>query len=156
MLVFVDNFQKIANIFKCDTSSSLSLLSCLRKQEAEHIILNSKVGETSWQQNFLMAHLQNFSTVSDQSSLMVHSKVDFSYLLLKYSVNVEITSHVVCLWKFQQCHSTCEVVSKVWTCLCFMPEAAQDQEPIAFLCTLTQPGLHFILLCQTAFMVQWL
>uniref|UniRef100_A0A8U8C0T2 Carboxylic ester hydrolase n=1 Tax=Geospiza parvula TaxID=87175 RepID=A0A8U8C0T2_GEOPR len=30
-------------IFKCDTSSSLSLLDCLRKQEAEHIVLNSKI-----------------------------------------------------------------------------------------------------------------
>lgn len=100
VFVFVDNFQKIASIFKCDTSSSLSLLDCLRKQEAEHIILNSKVGETSWQQNFLMAHLQNFSSASGQSSLMVRSKVDFSYLLLKYSLNVEAISHINSFWKF--------------------------------------------------------
>ncbi|XP_005427507.1 cocaine esterase [Geospiza fortis] len=36
------DLEKIASIFKCDTSSSLSLLDCLRKQEAEHIVLNSK------------------------------------------------------------------------------------------------------------------
>ncbi|KAM4767069.1 fatty acyl-CoA hydrolase precursor, medium chain-like isoform 1-T1 [Cyanocitta cristata] len=36
------NLEKIASIFKCETSSSLSLLSCLRKQEAEHLVFNSK------------------------------------------------------------------------------------------------------------------
>ncbi|KAF2988311.1 hypothetical protein EK904_008464 [Melospiza melodia maxima] len=36
------DLEKIASIFKCDASSSLSLLDCLRKQEAEHIVLNSK------------------------------------------------------------------------------------------------------------------
>lgn len=100
VLVFVDNFQKVASVFKCETSSSLSLLKCLRQQEAEHIVLKSKVGEASWQQNFLMAHLQNFSSASDQSSLMVCSKVDFSYLLLKYSLNVEVISHISSFWKF--------------------------------------------------------
>lgn len=100
MPVFVDNFQKIASIFKCERSSSLSLLSCLREQEAEHIVLNSKVGETSWPQNFVMAHLQSFSSASDQSSLMVRSKVDFSYFLSKYSLNVEAISHISSFWKF--------------------------------------------------------
>lgn len=119
VLVFVGNFQKIASIFKCETSSSLSLLNCLRKQEAEHLVFNSQVGETSWQQNFLMAHLQNFSSASDQSSLMVCSKVDFSYLLSKYFLNVEIISHWISLCKFRQCRSTCKVVSKVWASLCF-------------------------------------
>ncbi|XP_023790746.1 carboxylesterase 5A-like [Cyanistes caeruleus] len=36
------DLKKIASIFECETSSSLSLLSCLRKQEAEHIVLKSK------------------------------------------------------------------------------------------------------------------
>lgn len=156
VLIFVDNFQKIAGIFQCDTSSSLSLLNCLRKQEAEHIVHKSKVGETSWQQNFLMAHLQNFSSASDQSSLVVCSKVDFSYLLPKYSLNVEIISDVISFWKFWQCHSTCEVVSNVWASLCFNVRTAQDQEPITFHSALTQPGLHFIPLCQTKFMLQCL
>lgn len=156
VLIFADNFQKVASKFECETSSSLSLLNCLRKQEAEHIVLNSKVGETPWQQNFWMAHLQNFSSAADQSSLMVHSKVDFSYLLSKYSPDVEIISHVISSWKFQQRRSACEVLSKVWASLCFNIRRAQDQEPIAFLYTLTQPGLHFIILCQTQFILQWL
>ncbi|XP_027574143.2 cocaine esterase isoform X1 [Pipra filicauda] len=33
--------KKIGSIFKCDTSSSLSLINCLRKQEADHIIFNT-------------------------------------------------------------------------------------------------------------------
>uniref|UniRef100_A0A8B9SK77 Carboxylic ester hydrolase n=1 Tax=Anas platyrhynchos TaxID=8839 RepID=A0A8B9SK77_ANAPL len=41
VLVFVHNFQKIAGIFKCETSSSLSLVNCLRNQEAMDIIANS-------------------------------------------------------------------------------------------------------------------
>ncbi|KAF4799027.1 Fatty acyl-CoA hydrolase precursor, medium chain [Turdus rufiventris] len=36
------DLEKIASIFQCDTSSSLSLLNCLRKQEAEHIVHKSK------------------------------------------------------------------------------------------------------------------
>ncbi|XP_014748079.1 PREDICTED: fatty acyl-CoA hydrolase precursor, medium chain-like [Sturnus vulgaris] len=36
------DLEKIANIFKCETSSSLSLLNCLRKQEAEDLIHKSK------------------------------------------------------------------------------------------------------------------
>ncbi|KFP70040.1 Fatty acyl-CoA hydrolase precursor, medium chain, partial [Acanthisitta chloris] len=35
------DLKQIASVFKCDTSSSLSLVNCLRKQEAEHIISKS-------------------------------------------------------------------------------------------------------------------
>ncbi|XP_068017752.1 fatty acyl-CoA hydrolase precursor, medium chain-like [Melanerpes formicivorus] len=36
------DLKKIASVFKCEPSSSLSLLNCLRKQEAEDLILKSK------------------------------------------------------------------------------------------------------------------
>uniref|UniRef100_G3UR65 Carboxylesterase type B domain-containing protein n=1 Tax=Meleagris gallopavo TaxID=9103 RepID=G3UR65_MELGA len=39
VLVFVNNFEKIANIFKCETNSSLSLINCLRNQEEKGKIL---------------------------------------------------------------------------------------------------------------------
>lgn len=77
-----------------------------------------------------MAHLQNFISASDQSSLMVHSKIDFSYLLSKYFPNVEIISHVISSWKSWQCHCACEVVSKVWAYLCFNAEQHRIRNPL--------------------------
>ncbi|KFQ48497.1 Carboxylesterase 5A, partial [Pelecanus crispus] len=38
------DLTKIASIFKCETSSSLSLINCLRNQEAKDIVFNSTVG----------------------------------------------------------------------------------------------------------------
>ncbi|KAK2529920.1 hypothetical protein Q9233_006305 [Columba guinea] len=35
------DLKRIASIFKCEMSSSLSLINCLRNQEANHIVLNS-------------------------------------------------------------------------------------------------------------------
>ncbi|KFV67829.1 Fatty acyl-CoA hydrolase precursor, medium chain, partial [Dryobates pubescens] len=37
------DLKKVASVFKCESSSSLSLLNCLRKQEAEELLLKSKV-----------------------------------------------------------------------------------------------------------------
>lgn len=78
VFVFVNNFQQIASIFKCEMSSSLSLINCLRNQEANDIVSNSTVGETLLSKIFLMAHLQNFSSASNQSSLLACSRVEFS------------------------------------------------------------------------------
>ncbi|KFO81329.1 Carboxylesterase 5A, partial [Cuculus canorus] len=38
------DLKKIASVFKCEASSSLSLINCLRKQEANDIVFNSRVG----------------------------------------------------------------------------------------------------------------
>ncbi|EOB01052.1 Carboxylesterase 7, partial [Anas platyrhynchos] len=43
-LLLSADLKKIAGIFKCETSSSLSLVNCLRNQEAMDIIANSTVG----------------------------------------------------------------------------------------------------------------
>lgn len=58
VLAFVHNFQKVASVFKCETSSSLSLINCLRNQEANDIVFNSAVGETSHFLNGTLAELQ--------------------------------------------------------------------------------------------------
>ncbi|KFO07884.1 Fatty acyl-CoA hydrolase precursor, medium chain, partial [Balearica regulorum gibbericeps] len=42
-LLLSTDLKKIASIFKCETSSSLSLINCLRNQEAEDIVFNSTV-----------------------------------------------------------------------------------------------------------------
>ncbi|KAM9269052.1 uncharacterized protein FYN16_005515 [Cariama cristata] len=40
-LLFSTDLKKIASTFKCETSSSLSLINCLRNQEAKDIVFNS-------------------------------------------------------------------------------------------------------------------
>lgn len=119
VFVSVNNFQRIASIFKCEMSSSLSLINCLRNQEANNIVFNSTVGETLLSNIILMAHLQNFSSASNQSSLLACSRVQFSSFLSKYHLNIEIISHNFCVEFSMTCYSACEVVSKTGADLCF-------------------------------------